>query len=147
MTRTNQFPTEASRSNRLASPFLLGELLGPLAAPLPPLQVRETDEGYALRCELPGYEQEEVQVELTGDVLEVRAAGKADLDGWGPLPARAHSVRLTTPIDGQKVEAELRDGVLLVRVPKSEAARPRRIAIQTGRSQPAQLPAAPETGS
>lgn len=143
MTLRNLIPTPAEaglRTNRLSHPFLLGELLSPLPPP-GALQVRETEEGYAVRCELPGYEREEVEVDLTGDLLEVRAAPGSEPGEWGALPSRAHSVRLTAPIDAQQVEAELKNGVLLVRVPKSEAARPRRIPIQTGRA-PAPTPAA-----
>lgn len=136
------------RRTLLASPRLADDLLERWldatttpTAPTRRLDMRETAEEYGVRLELPGFTPDEVSVELTGDVLTIRAAtaeAKADdgasttTDGW-PRPAErlSRAVRFEKPIDASRVEAELTHGVLRVRLPKSEAARPRRITVRS----------------
>lgn len=117
--------------------------LPPLTAPaVRPIETRETDTEYLVRCELPGFRPDEVDVQLTADVLTIRArtappAGGAD----GAWPRREQQVqqaiRFERPIDADQVQAELSHGVLHLRLPKSQAARPRRIDVRAGATTPA----------
>lgn len=128
------------RRTLLAGPRLADDLLerffDPVAAPTRRLEMRETAEEYAVRLELPGFAPEEVSVELTGDVLTIRATTseprQGDERGWGRTPERlSRAVRFEKPIDPARVDAQLNHGLLTVRLPKSDAARPRRIEVRS----------------
>jgi HSP20 family molecular chaperone IbpA len=99
-----------------------------------PLDVREEDEAYAVRCEVPGFEPSEVHVELTNDVLTIRAERTSE----GERTRRTQSVRFERPLDRDAVQAELKNGVLTVTLRKSAAARPRRIEVRAASTPPAQ---------
>jgi HSP20 family protein len=141
MLHRSLFPTAPRQANRLFHDSMLTPWLGDLLTPTPtsPLQVRETDDAYAVRCELPGFEQEEVAVELTGDVLSIRAQRKEQEDAWGATTSYARSLRVKDLIDAEKVQAELKNGVLLVTLPKSEAGKPRKIAVRSAQADAPQL--------
>ncbi|HVV14746.1 Hsp20/alpha crystallin family protein [Amycolatopsis sp.] len=101
----------------------------------PRADVSETEQEYVLDVELPGVVRDDVAVEVTGNRLAVTGELK-EKEREGRFHRRARrtgkfSYRLTLPrdVDGDKVEAVLEEGVLTVRVPKVDAARPRRIEI------------------
>lgn len=129
------------RRTLLAGPRLADDLLERWldsttpTAPTRRLEMRETAEEYGVRLELPGFAPGEVSVELTGDVLTIRAAtadGASSSDGWPRAAERlSRAFRFERPIDPSRVEAELTHGVLRVRLPKSDAARPRRIEVRS----------------
>jgi HSP20 family protein len=125
------FPLAALTPRRLDHLFddAFGGLLAPASGGTA-LQVRETDDAYLVRVELPGFSLEEVQVELTGDALSIQAKPGQQAEGWAPRPGHAYEVQLSGPVDAGKVQAELTNGVLLVTLPKSDAAKPRKIAVR-----------------
>ncbi len=111
----------------------------PFTTPTPvwsPLaDVEETDEAYLVQVDLPGVRREDVTVEVVGNELAVHGEVK-ERERTGVLHRRARrygrfDYRLTLPadVDADQVSAELADGVLTVRVPKTEQAKPRRIEI------------------
>ena len=92
---------------------------------------------YVLRMEVPGIAPEGLQIETQGRTLTV--SGKRD----GTLPAEgsyhrrergkgefARSVQLPADLDLAKAQASCKHGVLTIRVPKKEEAKPRQIAVQ-----------------
>lgn len=93
-----------------------------------PLQVRETDDEYVVRCELPGYGPDEVIVELSGDALTIR--GEQGGDSGDRRSSFTRSIRLGVEVDRDAVDAELKNGVLSIRLPKSENVKPRRIQVR-----------------
>ncbi|GAC1438370.1 MAG: Hsp20/alpha crystallin family protein [Solirubrobacteraceae bacterium] len=104
---------------------------------LPAMDVVETDQHYILRADLPGLAEEDVAIELEGDVLTIsgerRAEHEAREEGFYRLE-RTHgrfSRSLTLPegVDGDAIAAEFARGVLEVRVPKPEQRKPRRVQI------------------
>lgn len=133
------------RRTLLATPWLADDLLErwfepldrwlePAAAPARRMEMRETAEEYGVRLELPGFKPEEVSVEVSGDQLTIRAATPepTDGEGWARRPERvSRVVRFEKPIDASNVEAQLTNGVLEVRLPKSDVARPRRIQVRS----------------
>ncbi|MFD2419394.1 Hsp20/alpha crystallin family protein [Amycolatopsis pigmentata] len=101
----------------------------------PQADVSETDERYLIELDLPGVRREDVTIDLTGDELAITGE-IAEREREGVFHRRTRrtgrfSYRVTLPrdVDGGKVEATMADGVLTVRVPKTENAKPRRIAI------------------
>ena len=119
---------------------LLEETFGGLPAELawtPPVDIEETDDAYVVEAELPGVKQEDVSIELAGNELSITGEIK-EKERKGIVRRRTRRVgryelRVVLPdnIDGDKVDAKLKDGVLRVSVPKSERAERRRIEVNS----------------
>jgi HSP20 family molecular chaperone IbpA len=102
----------------------------------PAVDILETDAGLRLWADLPGVDEGSLEVELVEDVVTIRgrvSAGEYDdvrpaytEYGVGNYEAR---FRLADSIDGSRITAKLSNGVLALELPKSAAAKPRRIAI------------------
>jgi HSP20 family protein len=102
----------------------------------PLVDLEETDDAYVVEAELPGVKRQDVDVELVGDELTITGEIK-ERERRGILRRQTRRTgrfdyRVTLPerVDGDKVEASLADGVLTVRVPKSERAQRRKIEIK-----------------
>jgi len=108
------------------------------AAAVPPVNVWEDGDAFHLEAELPGLTQEQVHVAVTNrNVVTIQGERLAEDDGKGRWHRRERGygrfqrvLRLPLPVDADKVEARLEDGLLSVRLPKSEEAKPRRIAVK-----------------
>jgi HSP20 family protein len=111
---------------------------GVLSGWTPLADVTETSDAYVIKVEVPGVKREDIHIEVTGTELAIRGETKADDEGGQPRQrARRYGrfeyrAALPTQIDTSAITAEMSDGVLTVRVPKSQADQPRRIEI-TGR--------------
>jgi HSP20 family protein len=138
MNPTREFEDIYDRMGQLMN-FAFGGLT-PVAAladmPWAPLgDVSETDDAYIVRVELPGVNKDQVDVQLQGGELVVVGEIPED-SGKG---RRHRSSRRTGrfefraflpgDVNPEGVTAQLSDGVLTVTVPKSEAAKPRKIEI------------------
>jgi HSP20 family molecular chaperone IbpA len=105
----------------------------------PNVEIRETEDAIWLWADLPGVDEESVDVNVDGGMLSVRADVKAD-DYADLTPVYTEynvgrferRFRLSTEVDPDHIEARLRDGVLELQLPKAEEARPRRIPIESG---------------
>lgn len=105
-----------------------------------PLDVSETEDGFVVKASLPGVRPEDVQVTVRGDTLLIR--GKVESEGekqgerWHVRERRFgtfhRSVSLGEPVDAAKAESSYEHGVLTLRLPKSEAAKPQQIKIGGG---------------
>ncbi|GLZ27884.1 heat-shock protein Hsp20 [Lentzea sp. NBRC 105346] len=101
----------------------------------PLADVTETGEAYLVEVELPGVKRDDITVDLAGTELsisgEVKEKERQGLFRHRTRRVGQFSYRVTLPqdVDADKIQADLADGVLTVRVPKTEAAKPRRIAI------------------
>lgn len=123
--------------NRLLSAFW-GELNLPSAGYAPRLDVRENADEVLLQVDLPGVDRQAVSLSLNQGVLTLQGRRPAEhaeaAEGWTRVErhwgAFERQVRLGEGYDASRVKAELKDGVLSVRVPKLEAAKPRSIEIQ-----------------
>lgn len=110
----------------------------PLAQAYPPLNVWEEGDRLHVEAELAGMELDNLEIYVSeGDQLTVKGERKPfavdkgvwhrQERGFGPF---SRTVTLPVPVDADKVEAVFEDGVLRVTLPRSEAARPRRIAVK-----------------
>ena len=104
----------------------------------PAADVQETPEEFEVRLDLPGVAQKDVKVSLVGDTLTIRGERKREevqKDANVHRVERSYgrferSFTFSTPLRGDGVKAQVRDGVLQVRVPKAEEARVREIEVQ-----------------
>jgi len=109
---------------------------------VPDVDIYETADSIYLRADMPGVEESAVDVDLHDDVLTIRGrVSPLDYDGLAPLYTEYNvgdfARRFTLPdgdrLDQAGITASLVDGVLEVRIPKTERAKPRRIEVRTGR--------------
>jgi HSP20 family protein len=106
----------------------------------PAMDVAERDDHYVLRADLPGVREEDISVELDGDVLTVSGRREAEHDEQREGYSRVERITgefiraLTLPegVDPERIEATYDRGVLEVRIPKPEQAQPRKVAIAVG---------------
>jgi len=105
-----------------------------------PLDISENENEFLVRASLPGVKPEDVQITVHGNTLSIRGESYAEQEKKGEqwhLRERRHgafqrSVSLSTPVDSDKAEARYDNGVLTLKLPKSEVARPRQIKIGAG---------------
>jgi HSP20 family protein len=108
--------------------------------------VYATDQELVVEANLPGVKPEEVDITVEGNVLtiagETRAARK-DVEGSAliqEIRRGSFSRKLTLPdgLEADKASATFEDGVLTLRLPKAEKAKPRQIKIAPTEAQPSQ---------
>ena len=104
---------------------------------VPPVDVYETEAAITLLADLPGVPRENLQVRVDGDNLLLEAtasiAGPDDLQlvyGEAQWPTYRRQFTLSRELDTARIDAQLRDGVLRLTIPKAEEARPRRIEVR-----------------
>ncbi len=108
------------------------------AVEFPPLNLWEEDDALCLEAELPGLDLKDVEIYVTGhDTLTIKGERKPPTPEKSvkhrqerPFGAFTRTVTLPMDVDAAKVEAHLDNGVLTVRLPKSETAKPRRIEVK-----------------
>ncbi len=106
----------------------------------PRMDMSEKDDVYIIRMDVPGVPREGIKVDVTDHELTVsgeRKETKRDEDENFLRVERTfgsfyRSVRLPKMADAQKVEATFKDGELIVRVPKVEEVKPRKIDVKVG---------------
>ena len=101
------------------------------------VNVREDAEhdAYILSALVPGLKAEELNIQVLEDVVHIQGEYKADDSSYLvrelPNGSFTRTLRLPAPIDAEHVEADIADGVLTLRLPKAESARPKQIKIKT----------------
>ena len=120
---------------------------------VPSMDLVETDDHFVLRADLPGLAEGDVAIELEDNVLTISGERKSEheeKEGFYRMERSFGQFRrsLTLPdgIDAQKIAATFDKGVLEVRIPKPEARKPRRVAIQVG-DKPAAIEGSETTAS
>ena len=116
-----------------------GRALG-VARLRPPVNAYQDDDGVTVTAEVPGVKSEDLTVETEADTLRITARRAVP---EGVDESRYHrrerqfgestrELRLPAGLDTDGIEAKLSDGVVTIRLPKAEAARPRRIEVKAG---------------
>lgn len=105
----------------------------------PAVDIREEKDAIVIAAELPGMKPEDVNVSLDGNLLTISGERKFEHEQKGEGFRRiersygsfSRSFTLPDTVAVEKLEAELKDGVLNVRLPKTEKAQPKRIAVKS----------------
>jgi HSP20 family protein len=107
---------------------------------LPAVDIFEDDNGVTIMADMPGVSRERLGVRVEGDSLLIEGSVAAKEDAqqapameiiYGEVlnPFYRRSFTLSADLDPGKIEASLNQGVLKLVIPKSEAAKPRRIEV------------------
>lgn len=113
---------------------LTGLAAGQIAVPI---DLWETPDAYHLRADLPGLTPDDIDINVTGDTLqlsgELKPAADVSGDGWLRQERRIgkfqRALSLPVQIDAAKVEATFQNGVLDLVLPKAESVKPRAVKI------------------
>ena len=102
-----------------------------------PVNVYETDDAFVVQAFAPGLTADQLSISVEQGTVTLHGELKAEeSNGLRPvLQERAsgsftRTFALPVPVDADKVQAELRDGVLSLTLPKSEAVKPRKIQVK-----------------
>ncbi|GAB4195812.1 MAG: Hsp20/alpha crystallin family protein [Phycisphaeraceae bacterium] len=101
-----------------------------------PVDIREDEDSIIVEAELPGFKKEDINVTLEQGVLSISAERKTEeTKGETHLNERcyrriARSFKLPVPVDENKVEAKLSDGILTLKLAKREEVKPRKIEVK-----------------
>jgi HSP20 family protein len=110
----------------------------PLPAFAPPFEVRETKDAFIFRADLPGVEEKNIEASLTGNLLTVngfrdqedRHEGENFFADERTFGSFTRAFTLPDGVDGDHVNAELKDGVLTLQIPKKPEHQPKKISIK-----------------
>ena len=103
---------------------------------IPVADIFETDQALTVILEMPGVSKDSVDVNVETDVLTIE--GRVDFsnyDGLQPLYTEynvgnyARSFQLSSKLEQDRISAELKDGVMMLVLPKAEKAKPRKINV------------------
>jgi HSP20 family protein len=115
--------------NRMAEPFGRGGSEGWI----PAVETEENNDGYVIRAELPGMKRDDVDIELRGNELHITGEVTEETSGKMLRQRRgkfAYRTTLPADADASRIDAQLGDGILTVRLPKASEAQTRKVEIK-----------------
>ncbi|RMF95698.1 MAG: Hsp20/alpha crystallin family protein [Gammaproteobacteria bacterium] len=106
----------------------------------PAANISETDKEYIIKAELPEVKKEDIEVAIDDGVLTIKGERRLEKRDENEKQHRiesfygsfARSFTLPSDADEEHIEAESKDGVLTVRIPKVPAATPKRVEVKVG---------------
>lgn len=108
-------------------------------AVLPAVDVFEDAGGITLLADLPGVQKDQLELKMEGDALLIEGnvqpltpQGLEPVYAEVRIPRYRRSFTLSRELDTSRIEANLKDGVLNLRIPKMAHAQPRRITVSAG---------------
>jgi HSP20 family protein len=98
-----------------------------------PLNIREEQDAYVLSALVPGLKADDLNIQILEDVVTIEGTYIGDENEYMlqelPHGEFSRSLRLPVELDAAKAEAKIEDGLLTLRVPKAESARPKTIKV------------------
>jgi HSP20 family protein len=109
---------------------------------VPAIDMYQTDDEVVVKAAIPGFKADDVQINVTGEVLSIRGELRQENESkekawqireqrWG---AFERSVVLPTQVVADKARAEFEDGMLTITLPKAEESRPKTITVKPRKS-------------
>jgi HSP20 family protein len=105
----------------------------------PAVDMYQTDDEVVVRVALPGFKADEVQINVTGDVLHLRGEMQQQEEKqerawhireqrWGSFE---RSIPLPTEVTADRAAADFENGILTITLPKAEEVKPKTITVKT----------------
>lgn len=104
----------------------------------PSLDLAETDNALEVRMDIPGMEAKDLDIQVNANVLTVSGERKEEHEEKGKTYHRierrvgtfSRSVTLPSPVKEDAVDAQYKNGILTVKLPKTEEAKSRKITVK-----------------
>ena len=104
----------------------------------PAIDMYQTDNEVVVKAAVPGFKADEVQINVTGDVLTIKGESKHEEEKkdrswqirehrWG---AFERSITLPTGVTSDRATADFENGILTITLPKSEKVKPKTITVK-----------------
>ena len=104
----------------------------------PAVDMYQTDNDVVVKAALPGFKADDVQINVTGDVLTIRGEMKHEDEQkdkawhirehrWGSFE---RSISLPTDVVSEKAQADFDNGILTITLPKAEEVKPKTITVK-----------------
>jgi HSP20 family protein len=114
-------------------------ILAPHGASELALDMYETEDEIVVTAALPGVSPEDVEITITGDVLQIKGERKAEiaeekanyLRQERRYGAFSRTIALAAPLQADKADAKFKNGVLTLSIPKADEAKPKSIKVKT----------------
>ena len=104
---------------------------------LPRTNLYDNGDQLEIRAEVPGLSKDEINIKIQGNYLELNGSRKPDVpEGYQSHRTErgaftfTRSMTLPSDVDAEKAEASLKDGILILTLPKAETAKPKQIAVK-----------------
>jgi HSP20 family protein len=107
---------------------------------VPAIDLIETKDAYIVRAELPGVERSNIDITFEKNILTISGQKAATIEAKDEelrvfaaervSGSFSRSLRMPDYIDGEKIGADYKDGLLTVTIPKAEVAQPRKIEVK-----------------
>ncbi len=125
--KENTIPVKTEK-NRVPSTRESGKTLRPA------VDIFETAEGLTVIVDLPGVQKENVQIQVENEILTIKATPKTRLTiepayQEFELYPYFRQFQLSDKVDQEKIKAEMKNGVLVIQLPKREEAKPKQISV------------------
>jgi len=103
----------------------------------PAVNIIETEEGLVLTADIPGASKDALDVNVEKGILTISAPAQHTMPGTSAyrefeLANYYRQFSIPESLDHEKARADYANGILTLRVPKAEVAKPKRIAVQVG---------------
>ena len=133
----NELDRMRRQMNRLFGDLSALPSFEPKAGVFPLVNITEDKENYYIRAELPGVDSKELDIQATANNISISGERKIAAEGEGVKYHRrereagkfSRMVSIPSDVDTDKVSAELVNGILMLTIPKAEAAKPRQISV------------------
>ncbi|MNJ96647.1 Spore protein SP21 [compost metagenome] len=130
----NQFEEFINDFDRGIFPMSLTSRMG-MADFSPAVDLEEKDGNYLVSADLPGLKKEDIKIDLSDNVLTISGERVREEKSEGKYTERVYgkftrSFSLPTKVNADKIQAQFKDGVLHVTLPKAEGVRSQAIKIQ-----------------
>ncbi|MDP8238904.1 MAG: Hsp20/alpha crystallin family protein [Candidatus Hatepunaea meridiana] len=126
------------RLNHIFEDYFQDDDEGQIAKWSPHVEITELEDHFEVSAELPGMNRDDIKVELKNSILTIsgeKSAGREEKDHKIHLCERAYgsfkrSFQLPSNVDSKSINAEFKNGILILNFPKLEEAKPKQIDIK-----------------
>ncbi|MDE3244956.1 MAG: Hsp20/alpha crystallin family protein [Acidobacteriota bacterium] len=113
--------------------------LGKMETFMPAFDLKETPTEFSMKADLPGIKEDDLDISVSGNRLTISGKREEEIIHDDEIchayertfGSFSRAVTLPEDVDANKVNAQLKDGVLSVTIPKSPEIRPRKVEVKT----------------